>query len=145
MKLGDKLTICVAGLLLAAAPLAAHHSFAAEYDSQKRITLTGKFTKMDWVNPHSWIHMEAMNPATGKIETWDIETGPPNTLYRNGWRKDAIKAGDEIVVVGSLAKNGSNTINARSVKTPDGRTLLAGSSEGNSVSGEPPAPPRTKQ
>src|SRR5271165_2930305 len=118
MKLRDRLTIGAAGaaLLFAALPLAAHHSFAAEYDSTKGITLTGKFTKMDWVNPHSWIHMEAVNPATGKMETWDIETGPPNTLYRNGWRKDAIKAGEEIVVVGSLAKNGSNTINARSVK-----------------------------
>jgi hypothetical protein len=121
----------VGGLLLAAASLGAHHSFAAEYDSQKQIMLTGKFTRMDWVNPHSWIHMETVNPATGKREAWDIETGPPNTLYRNGWRKDAIKAGEQIVVAGTLAKNGSNTANARSVKTPDGRTLLAGSSEGN--------------
>jgi len=127
--------------LLAVTPLLAHHSFAAEFDSTKRVTLQGKFTKMDWVNPHSWIHMEAVNPATGKVETWDIETGPPNTLYRNGWRKDAIKAGDDITVSGALAKNGSNTVNAQSVKTPDGRTLLAGSSEGN-VTG---APPQTKQ
>jgi hypothetical protein len=132
MKRRTRLTLgAVGGLLLAAASLRAHHSFAAEYDSQKQITLTGKFTRMDWVNPHSWIHMEAVNPATGKREAWDIETGPPNTLYRNGWRKDAIKAGEQIVVAGSLAKNGSNTANARSVKTPDGRTLLAGSSEGN--------------
>jgi hypothetical protein len=123
------------GLLLAAWPAAAHHSFAAEFDSTKRITLTGKFTKMDWVNPHSYIHMEAMNPASGKVETWDIETGPPNTLYRNGWRKDAIKEGSEIVVSGSLAKNGTNTINAVSVRTPDGKTLLAGSSEGNGPAG----------
>jgi len=143
MKLKDKLlTAAVGGLLAAAWPLAAHHSFAAEYDSTKGVTLTGKFTKMDWVNPHSWIHMEAVNPATGKLETWDIETGPPNTLYRNGWRKDAIKAGEEIVVTGSLAKNGSNTINARSVKTADGKTLLAGSSEGNNAGA--PAP-QTKQ
>jgi hypothetical protein len=143
MKLTSSLMMgAIAAALLAAAPLAAHHSFAAEYDSQKPITLTGKFTKMDWVNPHSWIHMEAVNPATGKVETWDIETGPPNTLYRNGWRKDMMKEGEEIVVTGSLAKNGSNTINARSVKTPDGRTLLAGSSEGNRAS-EPG--PQTKQ
>jgi hypothetical protein len=127
------LTILIGGAVLAAIPLLAHHSFSAEFDSTKPITLTGKFTKMDWVNPHSWIHLEAMNPATNKIETWDVETGPPNTLYRNGWRKDAIKEGDEIVVSGTLAKNGSNTVNARSVKTPDGRTLLAGSSEGNNA------------
>lgn len=145
MKLRARLTICAAGagLVLAAVPLAAHHSFAAEYDSSKRVTLTGKFTKMDWVNPHSWIHMEAMNAASGKVETWDIETGPPNTLYRNGWRKDAIKAGEEIVVTGALAKNGSNTVNAQSVRTPDGKTLLAGSSEGNSGGGAPA--PQTKQ
>jgi hypothetical protein len=144
MRLTTRLTICVAGagLLLAVTPLLAHHSFSAEFDSTKPVTLQGKFTKMDWVNPHSWIHMEAANPANGKIETWDIETGPPNTLYRNGWRKDAIKVGEEIVVTGTLAKNGSNTVNARSVRTPDGRTLLAGSSEGNSA-GAPP--PQTKQ
>ena len=142
MRLGNRLIIFAAGVCISAAlPLAAHHSFAAEYDSQKRITLTGKFTKMDWVNPHSWIHMEATNPASGKVEIWDIETGPPNTLYRNGWRKDAIKAGEEIVVDGALAKNGSNTVNARSVKTPDGRTLLAGSSEGNNAA-PPAAPPK---
>jgi hypothetical protein len=134
MKLKDQITIgALAGLLLAAVPLPAHHSFAAEYDSTKRITLTGKFTKMDWVNPHSWIHMEAVNPATGKMETWDIETGPPNTLYRNGWRPNVIAPGSEIVVTGALAKNGSNTINAQSVRTPDGKTLLAGSSEGNNA------------
>lgn len=132
------LIVAAASLVLAAWPLAAHHSFAAEFDSNKPITLTGTFTKMDWVNPHSWIHMDAMNPATGKVESWAIETGPPNTLYRNGWRKDAIKEGSEIVVVGTLAKNGTNTVNARTVKTPDGKTLLAGSSEGNGPQTAPP-------
>jgi hypothetical protein len=129
------------GCFSAAMPLLAHHSFAAEFDSNKPVTLTGKFTKMDWVNPHSWIHMEVVNKDTGKTDIWDIETGPPNTLYRNGWRKDFMKAGEEIVVVGTLAKNGSNTVNARSVKTPDGRTLLAGSSENSTPSATtPPAP-----
>lgn len=120
---------CLAG----AVPVFAHHSFAAEFDSNKVVTLTGKFTKMDWVNPHSWIHMETVNKDTGKTDVWDIETGPPNTLYRNGWRKDFIKAGEEIVVVGTMAKNGTNTVNARTVRTPDGRTLLAGSSENSQV------------
>lgn len=132
-----------ASLLLAAMPVVGHHSFAAEFDSTKPITLEGKFIKMDWVNPHSWIHISALNKETGKVETWDIETGPPNTLYRNGWRKDAIKEGEEILVTGTLAKNGSNTVNARSVRTPDGRTLLAGSSEGNNA-GSPPPPTSTK-
>jgi hypothetical protein len=126
-------TFAGAGVLLAAVPVLAHHSFSAEFDSTKPVTLEGKFIKMDWVNPHSWIHISTVNKETGKMETWDVETGPPNTLYRNGWRKDAIKEGEEIVVTGTLAKNGSNTVNARSVKTPDGRTLLAGSSEGNSA------------
>ena len=139
MRMQRTLLLVGFGCLLAAMPLLAHHSFAAEYDSNKPVTLQGKFTKMDWVNPHSWIHMEVVNPETKQAETWDIETGPPNTLYRNGWRKDAIKPGEEIVVLGTRAKNGSNTANARAVQTPDGRTLLAGSSEGNS-----PAP-QTKQ
>lgn len=140
MEMKNKLMLLVgSSLLMAAWPLAAHHSFAAEFDSTKPVTLTGKFTRMDWVNPHSYIHMDALNPATGKIENWDIETGPPNTLYRNGWRKDAIKEGSEIVVIGTLAKNGSNTVNARTVRTPDGKTLLAGSSEGNVQQAAPPA------
>jgi Family of unknown function (DUF6152) len=124
-------TLLAAGLggTLAVTPALAHHSFAAEFDSNKVVTLEGKFTKMDWVNPHSWIHMAVVNKDTGKTEVWDIETGPPNTLYRNGWRKDAIKEGEEIVVVGTRAKDGTNRVNARTVKTPDGRTLLAGSSE----------------
>lgn len=144
MKMIKRLMIGLGlSLLCVALPLAAHHSFAAEFDSSKPITLTGKFTKMDWVNPHSYIHMDALNPATGKIESWDIETGPPNTLYRNGWRKDAIKVGEEIVVSGTLAKNGSNSVNARSVRTPDGKTLLAGSSEGNVTL--PVAPAEGKQ
>src|SRR5215469_4105044 len=132
MKIRTVVLAAAGALFTITLPLLAHHSFAAEFDATKPITLTGKFTKMDWVNPHSWIHVEAPNPTTGKMETWDIETGPPNTLYRNGWRKDAMKEGDPIVVTGTLAKNGSNTVNARSVKTADGKTLLAGSSEGNS-------------
>jgi len=140
MEMKNRLMLLAgSGLLMAAWPLAAHHSFAAEFDSSKPITLTGKFTRMDWVNPHSYIHLDALNPATGKIESWDVETGPPNTLYRNGWRKDAIKEGAEIVVSGTLAKNGSNTVNARSVRTPDGKTLLAGSSEGAVQQPAPPA------
>ena len=85
MSLQRTLFLAGVGCLLAAMPLPAHHSFA-EFDSNKPVTLQGKFTKMDWVNPHSWIHMEVVNAETKQTETWDIETGPPNTLYRNGWR-----------------------------------------------------------
>ncbi|MEP7353780.1 MAG: DUF6152 family protein [Acidobacteriota bacterium] len=137
MKMTSKYSMLLftAGLLMAVWPIAAHHSFAAEFDSTKVVTLTGKFTKMDWVNPHSYIHMDAVDPDTGKMASWDIETGPPNTLYRNGWRKTDIKEGQEITVVGTRAKNGTNTVNARSCRTPDGRTLLAGSSEGAAATG----------
>jgi hypothetical protein len=141
MRLRVPLFITFVSCLAGAMPVLAHHSFAAEFDSNKVVTLEGKFTKMDWVNPHSWIHMEVVNKDTGKTDIWDIETGPPNTLYRNGWRKDFIKPGEEIVVVGTLAKNGSNTANARTVKTPDGRTLLAGSSE-NLTQNAPPQTPK---
>ena len=129
MGIRDILLAAAVTLVPAATPVFAHHSFAAEFDSNQVVTLTGKFVKMDWVNPHSWIHLEVINKETNTPEVWDVETGPPNTLYRNGWRKDFAKAGDEIVVIGTRAKNGTRTANARTVRTPDGKTLLAGSSE----------------
>jgi hypothetical protein len=117
-----------AGLLLCAAPVSAHHSFAAEYDSDKPIRIAGKVTKVEMINPHSWIHVDVTG-EDGKVVNYAVETGAPNVLYRQGWTRSSIKIGDEIVVDGSLAKNGSPTINARSVTTPDGKRLLAGSSQ----------------
>jgi len=112
--------------LLAVWPLAAHHSFAAEYDGSKPVTLTGKVTKVDWVNPHSWIYIDVAGDD-GKVINWSCETAPPNGLYRQGWRRDTLKQGDEVSIDGFLAKDGSHTMTARSVQTADGKRLFAGS------------------
>ena len=95
-------------LLLAAVPMLAHHSFSAEYDQTKPLTLTGKFVKIDWVNPHSWVEFDVTGPD-GKVTHWKAETPPPNGLYRDGWRKDwfADKAGEEVEVRGVAAKDGT--------------------------------------
>jgi hypothetical protein len=113
-------------LFLATVPLWAHHSFAAEYDANQPVTLKGTFQKMDWINPHSWIYIDVTG-ADGKTETWACETAPPNGLYRQGWRRTSLKAGDKITVEGFRAKDGTNTMNARSVVTAEGRRMFAGS------------------
>ena len=105
----------------------AHHSFAAEYDGGKPITLRGKVTKFDWVNPHSWVHIDVTDDK-GNVVSWACETAPPNGLYRAGWRRDSLKEGDEVVIDGYLAKDGSHTMNARTVQTPDGKKFFAGTS-----------------
>jgi Family of unknown function (DUF6152) len=113
----------------------AHHSFAAEYDGTKPVTLKGKVTKFDWVNPHSWVYLDVADDK-GVVSNWACETAPPNILYRQGWRKDSLKADDEIVIEGFLAKDGSHTANARSVQTPDGRRFFTGATD----DGAPVAP-----
>jgi Family of unknown function (DUF6152) len=128
-----KMTTKMFGVLAAALGLAvsvpafAHHSFAAEYDGTKPITLKGVVTKMDWVNPHSWIHIDVKGPD-GKVINWACETAPPNGLYREGWRRDSLKPGDQVVIKGFLAKDGSATMNARSVTLADGREMFTGTS-----------------
>jgi hypothetical protein len=149
-----KLSLLTAGaaLLLSALPLLAHHSFAAEYDASKPFTVKGTFTKMDWVNPHSWIHLD-VKAADGSIEHWSCEALPPNGLYRQGWRKDSLKAGEEITVVGFKSKDGTSVMWTSSVTTADGRRMFAGSPErpggGAQAPGQgapgttpPPAPPK---
>ncbi|PWU02271.1 MAG: hypothetical protein C5B51_21125 [Terriglobia bacterium] len=119
----------VAGLSLSALPVLAHHSFAAEFDASKPITVKGTVTKMDWVNPHSHLRFD-VKADDGTVEHWSAECLPPNGLYRQGWRKDSIKAGEEVTVTGFKAKDGSNYMWTQTITTADGRRLLSGSPEG---------------
>jgi len=123
------LFVCAAGLLLLAtvAPTSAHHSFAAEYDRSRTITVTGSVTKLEWTNPHARLYVMGTD-ETGKMQEWDFELGPPNGLMRNGWRRDSLKSGLKVVVEGFRSKTSTVVANARSVKLPDGRQVLAGSS-----------------
>jgi hypothetical protein len=129
MKVTLGIALAGAGLLMAALPVMAHHSFAAEFDANKRVNLTGTVTKVEWLNPHIWIYLDAKDES-GKITKWQCEGGAPNSLVRNGWTREALKAGDEVTISGSLAKDATNTCNASTVKLPDGRRVFAASSEG---------------
>jgi len=127
-----KLTTLAAGLGLLAptVPLLAHHSFAVEYDSTKRIKISGVITKMEWMNPHARFYVDVKD-ADGKVTNWNFELGAIPVLLKQGWRRDSLKAGDQVTVEGSLAKDGSKSANARSVTLPDGRHVFAGSSGGD--------------
>jgi Family of unknown function (DUF6152) len=117
-------------LVLAVKPVFAHHAFAAEFDAKKPIKLRGTVTKMEWINPHAWIHIDVKKPD-GTLEEWMIEAGTPNTLLRRGFTKDSLKAGTEVVVDGYQSKDGSLRANGRDITLPNGQTLfLGGSSPG---------------
>jgi len=121
-----KLSVVLA-LAIGAMPIFAHHSFSAEFDSSKPVSLTGKVTRVEWLNPHIWLYLNVKDEA-GKMVLWQCEGGPPNTLTRNGWTKNALKEGDTISITGTLAKDKSSTCNASRVTLPDGRQVFAGSS-----------------
>ena len=141
-----KLSVAVAGvvplLMVAAAPARAHHAFAAEFDAERPIHLEGKVTKMEWINPHAWVHIEVEKPD-GAVEKWMIEGGTPNTLLRRGFTKNSLLPGTKIVVEGYQAKDGSLKGNGRDLTLPDGRKLFMGSSgTGAPADGSDPTEPR---
>jgi hypothetical protein len=105
----------------------AHHSFAAEYDSDKPVQIKGEVTKVEWTNPHVRFYVDVKNDR-GTVVNWNIELGPPLILRRLGWRQDSLKMGDQVIVEGYLAKDGSNLANAKKVTLADGRSIFAGSS-----------------
>jgi hypothetical protein len=130
MRLRALAILGVTGVLLAAAPLLAHHSFAAEYDAKKPIELKGTITKVDWMNPHVYFYIDVKDDS-GKIANWAFEMGPPRLLERGGWKKSTMKEGDEVIVSGTLAKDGGKHGNARSVTLANtGQKLGGASSEG---------------
>jgi hypothetical protein len=130
MKTKLAVVLVGAGLLLAVRPLAAHHAFAAEFDANKPVKLTGAVTKVDWRNPHAWFFIDVKD-ETGKVTNWGLELGSPNGLMRTGWTRSSLKIGDEVTVEGSLARDGSNIANAQVVVlNSTGERLFAASSRG---------------
>lgn len=114
------------GVLFATVPVAAHHAFASEFDSTKPVKLEGTVTRMDWINPHSWIYVDVKKPD-GTVENWAIEAGAPNAMFRRGFRKDSLPTGTYVLIDGWMARNKPLTANGRSVKLPNGQTLFVGS------------------
>ncbi len=125
----SKALVVVAALamLVLARPVLAHHAFAAEYDANKPLTLKGKVTKVELINPHGWLYIDVIGPD-GKVTNWRVETNGPNALLRRGWRKDTVQVGFDVVVQGYMAKDGSPTANGTSVTLPNGQKLFVGSS-----------------
>ena len=138
MKVSLAVLAGVAALSLSAGTAVAHHSFAAEYDANKPVTLKGTVSKVEWMNPHARFYVDVRDEK-GNVTSWNLELASPNVLTRNGWTRKSLNVGDEVVVEGSAAKDGSKMANARVVKLADGRRVFAGSSGGDAP---PPAPPQ---
>lgn len=146
MRAKVAVVLAVGGVVLAAVPLWAHHAFSAEFDANRPIRLEGTVTTMEWINPHAWIHLDVTKPD-GTVESWMIEGGTPNTLFRRGFTKDSLLPGTEVIVEGFQAKDGSLKGNGRDVTLPGGGKLFLGSSgTGAPPDGadptEPARPPR---
>jgi len=126
-----KLVVAIAGAALSLAvttlSLSAHHAFAAEFDANKPLTLKGTVTKMEWVNPHVWLHMDVKMPD-GKLENWAFEAGTPNVLFRRGFTRNSLAPGTVVVIDGYQAKDGTHRANGRDITFEDGRKLFMGSS-----------------
>lgn len=128
MRIRSSLAVSTLACLVAlAVPAAAHHSFAAEYDRAKPVTLTGEVTKVEWINPHARFHFDVKD-ASGKVVDWEVELTSPAGLMRRGWTRNSLKAGETVTVVGFSAKDGSNLANATTVTLSDGKKVFAGSS-----------------
>ena len=126
-KLATAVGITGLALLGWAPSASAHHAFAAEFDANKPVNFKGTITRMEWVNPHTWLHI-SIKKDDGAVENWAIEAGTPNVLFRRGFTKDTLQVGTEVVVDGYQAKNGTLRANGRDLRLPDGRTLFVGSS-----------------
>jgi hypothetical protein len=121
-----ELLIPALALLTGARPVSAHHAFAAEYDANRKVLLTGNVAKIDWTNPHAHFFLNVRD-GSGKVSTWDLELASPNTLERGGWTRKSLKVGDIVTVNGYLAKDGTNLAHARDIRLADGRRVLVGS------------------
>ena len=120
--------LVVGGLMIAAMPGFAHHSFSAEYDRNQAVTLKGTVTKVEWMNPHARFYLDVKDAASSKVTNWEFELGSPNGLMRQGWTRNSLKVGDVVQVNGSRAKDGSNLVNASNVAFEDGKRVLGGAS-----------------